>query len=87
MIDNNNMTYQFSDDVSALIQAQIATGHFASEDDLIRQALDALERRKSSLSNLQALVLEADDDIAAGRVGQFNLDQTMAAIESRLAKS
>ncbi len=81
------MTHQLSADVSARIQAQIATGHFESEDDLIRQALDALERRERGLESLRALVREAEEDVVAGRVGTFHVEQTISAIQSRLANS
>jgi antitoxin ParD1/3/4 len=81
------MTHQLSADVSARIQAQIATGHFASEDDVIRQALDALECRERGLESLRALVREAEEDVVAGRVGTFQVEQTINAIQSRLANS
>jgi Arc/MetJ-type ribon-helix-helix transcriptional regulator len=82
---NSNMTLQLSPDLSARIQAQIATGHFTSEADLIEQALDALERRQHGLVAIREMVRVADADMAAGRVGPFNVEQTMAAIEARLA--
>jgi Arc/MetJ-type ribon-helix-helix transcriptional regulator len=78
------MTLQLSSDLSARIQAQIATGQFASEADLIEQALDALERRQRGLATIREMVREADADVVAGRVGPFDVERTMAAIETRL---
>jgi putative addiction module CopG family antidote len=72
------MTHRLSAEVSARIQAQIATGHFDSEDDLIRQALDALERRERGLESLRALVREAEEDVVAGRVGLFTSSKRSA---------
>lgn len=87
MEHNEIMTHQLSADVSARIQAQIASGYFRNEDDLIRQALDALERRERGLEVLRGLVREAEEDTEAGRVGTFDVNRAMAAIETRLANS
>ena len=80
---NGVMTHQLSADVSARIQAQIASGHFTNEDDLIRQALDALERRERGLEALRGLVREAEEEIEAGRVRTFDVERTIAAIQSK----
>ncbi len=37
------MTYQFPPDVAKLVQAQMASGGYNSEDDLLRDALSALQ--------------------------------------------
>jgi hypothetical protein len=48
--------------------------------------VDELERRQQSLQRLQAMVCEAEAEIAAGRVGPFNAEETMHAVQSRIDK-
>jgi Arc/MetJ-type ribon-helix-helix transcriptional regulator len=78
------MQYQFPSDIQQRVQAQIETGPFETEDDVLREAIDTLERRQHGLRKLQEMVREADEDIAAGRVGPFDADKTKAAVRERL---
>ena len=78
------MQYQFPSDIQQRVQAQIKTGPFETEDDVLREAIDTLERRQHGLRKLQEMVREADEDIAAGRVGPFDADKTKAAVRERL---
>ncbi len=81
--DNDAMQYAFPPDVRALVDAHLASGQFSSEDAILREALGALERRRRGLDELRQMIAEADDDIDSGRVGEFDIDATMARIESR----
>jgi putative addiction module CopG family antidote len=74
------MANQLPADVNARVQAQLATGEFPSADDVLREALDALVRRQQSLQRLREMVREAEEDVAAGRVGCFDADATMRAV-------
>lgn len=74
-------------DIELRIKAQVASGAFASEDEVLRQAMDVLERRQNSLNELREMVQEADADIAAGQVGEFDVEHTMQVIQQRLAES
>jgi putative addiction module CopG family antidote len=67
-------------DVDARVQAQLATGEFPSADDVLREALNALEGRQQSLQRLREMVREAEDDLGAGRVGYFDADATLRAV-------
>ena len=78
------MSNQLPADVDARVQAQMATGEFPSADDVLREALDALERRQQSLQRLREMVREAEDDVAASRVGYFDADATMRAVMARV---
>lgn len=51
-------------DLQNLVDEQIATGHFASSDDVLREALQLLSERQATLANLE----ESLQDIEAGRV-------------------
>jgi putative addiction module CopG family antidote len=78
------MPYHLRADLEQRVRAQIESGQFETEDDVLREAIDTLERRQRGLQTLRDMVREADEDIAAGRVGPFNADQTKAAVKGRL---
>jgi putative addiction module CopG family antidote len=80
------MAYQFPPDLEQRIRAQIETGEFENEEDVLREALDTLEKRQRGLRDLRQMVKEADDDIAAGRVGPFNAEETKRAVRQRLSQ-
>lgn len=80
------MAYPIPPDLEARVQAQVTTGRFGSKDDVLREALDTLEKRQCGLEELQSLVREAEADIAAGRVGEFDVDRTIDSLEARLAQ-
>ncbi|WP_428306946.1 ribbon-helix-helix domain-containing protein [Lacipirellula sp.] len=78
------MANQLPADVDARVQAQLATGEFPTADDVLREALDALERRQQSLQRLREMVREAEEDVTAGRVGCFDAEATMRAVMARV---
>lgn len=80
------MPYHFPPDIEDRVRAQIESGQFATEDDVLREAIDTLEKRQRGLLELQDMVREADADIAAGRVGPFDSDETKRAVRKRLAE-
>lgn len=73
-------------DIQQRIEAQLATGGFSSEADVLREALDSLERRQIGLQQLREMVAAADADIAAGRVSAFDREATKRAVRERLAE-
>ena len=81
------MAYQFPPDIEQRIKAQLETGQFQSEDDVLREAIDTLEKRQFGLKELQAMVAVADADVAAGRVGPFDAEETKRAVRERLAQN
>ena len=80
------MSHQFPPDLQRRIKAQIETGEFENEEEVLREALDTLEKRQRGLKELQQMVREADHDIAAGRVGSFDADETKRAVRERLSQ-
>ena len=78
------MPYHFPSDIDQRIRAQIESGQFSTEDDVLREAIETLEKRQRGLATLRAMVDEADEDIAAGRVGPFDADETESAVRKRL---
>jgi putative addiction module CopG family antidote len=73
-------------DVQQRIDAQIATGVFSNADEVMREALDTLERRQRGLARLQAMIAVAEEDIAAGRVGVLDRDALERDVRNRLAE-
>jgi Arc/MetJ-type ribon-helix-helix transcriptional regulator len=80
------MNYPLSADLQQRIDAQLAAGGFASEEDVLREAIDALERRQRGLAQLRAVVAEAEEDVAAGRVGTFERDELKRVVRSQLSE-
>ena len=80
------MAYQIPTDLERRIQAQLRDGEFLTAEDVLRAAMDTLERRQAALQGVRGMVQEADADLAAGRVGPFDSDQTKQAVRERLRK-
>ncbi len=58
------MSYQFPPDVEQRIRDQIALGNYANEDEVLRDALEALDARNADLAAIRAGV----EDMEAGRM-------------------
>ena len=78
------MPYQLPPDVAQRVQAQIESGQFATEADVLRAAIDTLEKRQRGLETIQNMVHEAEKDIAAGRVGPFDANETKRVVKQRV---
>jgi Arc/MetJ-type ribon-helix-helix transcriptional regulator len=52
------MPYSFPPDVKRLVETRMASGKYASEDDLLRDALDALSAESDEVEAIQAAVAE-----------------------------
>ncbi len=57
------MAYQFPPDVQQLIREAVALGSYATEDDVLREALHVLIQRNEDLAEIRAGVA----DMNAGR--------------------
>ena len=80
------MTYPLPADIVLRIQEQLKTGGFNSEEEVLREAIDALERRQQGLSHLRQLLSAADADAAAGRIGPFDREAIKQDVRARLAE-
>jgi Arc/MetJ-type ribon-helix-helix transcriptional regulator len=78
------VSYQFPPDIERRVRVQIETGQFDTEDNVLREAIDTLEKRQRGTQQLRDMVREADEDIAAGHVGPFDADETKNAVRIRL---
>jgi Arc/MetJ-type ribon-helix-helix transcriptional regulator len=73
-------------DLQSRIEAQLATGEFASDVEVLREAIDALERRQRGLRELRSMVAAAEKDVLAGRVGLFDREEMKRDVRDRLAQ-
>ena len=78
------MDYPISSDISRRINSLVAGGFFQNEDEVLREALASLEHRLNVTERLRREVQQADDDIAAGRVAEFDAEKTKLAVRERL---
>ena len=58
------MSYQLPPDLDHRVKSFVATGCYQSEDEVLRDAFDALDERQSHIAAIQKGI----DDEAAGRV-------------------
>lgn len=61
------MTISLSKEQERLIKQQLATGEFASEGDVLDEALSLLQRRGEAMQKLRAEIKTGLDDLDAGR--------------------
>lgn len=73
-------------DIQQRVDAQLASGSFGSEEDVLREALAALERRQHGLAKLREMGAVAEADVTAGRVAPFDREDVKRDIHERLQK-
>lgn len=78
------MSYSIPIDVLQRIDAQLAAGGFSSPDQVLREAIDALERRQRGLESLRAMVAIAEEDVAAGRIAPLDRAAVQREVRERL---
>jgi Arc/MetJ-type ribon-helix-helix transcriptional regulator len=52
------MSYQFPPDLQEVVKSCMAAGSYATEDDLLRDALDALAAEREELEAVEAAIAE-----------------------------
>jgi putative addiction module CopG family antidote len=72
-------------DIQQRIDAQLAMGTFANQDEVLREALETLERRQRGLQQLRDMVAVAEADVADSRVGPFDREDIKRSVRQRLA--
>ena len=71
------MAYQFPRDIDERVKSQLAAGQYQTEDDVLREALDALRRQDDELQATR----EGIADMEAGRYR--TLDEVDAEIRHK----
>jgi|SoiMethySBSTD1v2_1073268.scaffolds.fasta_scaffold3756206_2 Arc/MetJ-type ribon-helix-helix transcriptional regulator len=72
-------------DIQQRVDAQLAAGAFATGEEVLRSALESLERRQTSLAKLKTMLDSAEEDVAAGRVGLFDREAIKKDVRARLS--
>ena len=62
------MAYQFPPDIEQRVKAQLSSGDYRTEDDVLRDALDALRARTDDVAAIRAGI----QDMEAGRYRPFS---------------
>ena len=78
------MSSSLPGDIQQRIDAQIASGSFATEEEVLREALESLERRQRGLAQLRELVAVAEAEVASGKIGLFDRDDVKRDVRGRL---
>jgi Arc/MetJ-type ribon-helix-helix transcriptional regulator len=80
------MNYPLPADLQQRIDAQLATGGFVNAEEVMPEAIEALERRQRGLAELREMIAVADEDVATGRINQFDLGALKLEVRNRLAE-
>jgi antitoxin ParD1/3/4 len=70
-------TYTPGPDADEIIAQQLAKGHFASADDVVRAGVQMLAEQDEEIAHLRKLIEEGDADIAKGRVHRYSSGQEL----------
>jgi antitoxin ParD1/3/4 len=62
---SKNTSFSLGEHFTAFIDAEIATGRYASASDVVRASLRLLEEREAQLANLRAALMEGEESGAS----------------------
>lgn len=81
----SSSAYQFPPDIQQRVSARLTVGAYRSEDDVIREAMDALEEREQSkLLRWNQRNQIAIEQSRAGLSKPLSLDDVLNRVEKRL---
>ena len=72
-------TYTPGPDTDEIIAQQLAKGHFASADEVVRAGVQMLAEQDEEMAYLRRLIEEGDADVAEGRVHEYSSGQALVA--------
>lgn len=72
------MAYTLSEEIARMVSDRMASGKYASEEALLREALEALAAQEDDFEAIQ----QAIDEMAAGDAG-VSLDDAIASIRQK----
>ena len=61
-------------DLSQFIKAEVASGNFASEEQVVIESLQLLRERKQGLAELRASLQAADEELDRGEFTEYDED-------------
>lgn len=76
-MSNTKKSYVIGDHFDAFITRQVETGRFNNASEVVRAGLRLLERDEVKLAELKRLIDEGLDDIAAGRVYEYESGEAL----------
>ena len=90
MAESERLTITLPAEMAAVVKGAVADGHYASNSEVVREALcDWTVRRATQLQDLAVLKAEIDRgvaDLAAGRVREFDAGRIIEQGRTRLAR-
>jgi antitoxin ParD1/3/4 len=76
-MSNAKKSFVIGDHFDGFIEEQVKLGRFNNASEVVRAGLRLLERDEAKLTELRRLIKEGDDDIAAGRVYEYEDDEAL----------
>ena len=71
-------SYTPGPDTDDIIARQLATGQFASADDVVRAGVQMLDEHEQEIAYLRTLIDEGDADISEGRIHRYANGEQLA---------
>ncbi|MDO9417547.1 type II toxin-antitoxin system ParD family antitoxin [Pararhizobium sp.] len=82
-MSNAKKSFVIGDHFDAFIAEKVASGRFNNASEVVRAGLRLLERDEAKMVELRKLIQAGEDDIAAGRVFEYDsADALLADIKS-----
>ena len=72
-------TYTPGPEADDIVARQLATGQFASPDEVVRAGLHMLDEHEQEIAYLRKLIDEGDSDISEGRIHRYANGEDLAA--------
>lgn len=83
-LEGMSKAYVPGPEADEIIASQVAKGHFATADDVVRASVQLLAENESELAHVRELIDAGDGDIAAGRIHHYaSADDLTADIVAR----
>jgi antitoxin ParD1/3/4 len=81
------MTLEISPDLAQLVQQQMATGQYESENDLIFSALNLLAERQRQLDEIRREVDPAIESLDRGEGDVLDMDRVRQRVRERIEEA
>ena len=81
MADRHQLSITLPDDLAAQLRARVASGQYASESDVVAEALRTLEDREQCVEQwLRTEVVQAYDELEADAASGLTLDEVRESL-------
>jgi antitoxin ParD1/3/4 len=87
MADRHQLSVTLPDDLAEQVRAKVASGQYASESDVVAEALRTLEDREQCVEQwLRTDVVEAYDELEANPASGLSVDEVRASLAATRAR-